>query len=76
MPNLKSALLKLKDEALSKLHHAKDKEELNLLKASYLGKKGELKVLSSLGQIPGDERADLGKVANDVRDCLLSELEL
>ncbi len=77
VPDLKSALLKLKDEALSKLHHAKDKEELNLLKASYLGKKGELKkVLSSLGQLAGDDRAALGKVANDVRDSLLSELEL
>lgn len=76
VPDLKSALLKIKDEALSKLHNAKNKEELNALKSSYLGKKGELKkVLSSLGQIPADERAELGKVANEVQDCLLTELE-
>ncbi|MCA9507165.1 MAG: phenylalanine--tRNA ligase subunit alpha [Myxococcales bacterium] len=74
---MKSALLKLKDEALSKFYEAQSKEQLNVLKAFYLGKKGELKkVLSSLGKIPAQARADLGKVANEVRDSLLSELDI
>ncbi len=77
MPDLKSALLSLKDEALSKLKDINTKEELNSLKSSYLGKKGELKrVLSSLGQIPADERAGLGKIANEVQDGLQAELDL
>lgn len=75
-PEMKDALLRLKDEALSKLKKASGKEELALLKANYLGKKGELKrVLSSLGQIQASKRAELGKVANDVRDLLLAEME-
>lgn len=75
-PEMKDALLRLKDEAILKLKAAQKKDELSLLKASYLGKKGELKrVLSSLALIPKDERVELGKVANEVRDVLLSLLE-
>jgi len=76
-PDIKSTLFCLRDEALHKFKDAKAKDELNTLRASYLGKKGELKqVLSSLGQLAADERAVLGKVANDVRDALEAELAL
>ncbi len=75
--SLKEALLRLKDEALLKLLSVEKKEDLLSLKASYLGKKGELRsVLATLGQIPSEERAELGKVANEVRDVLQSEMEL
>ncbi len=75
--SLKEALLRLKDEALSKLLSVEKKEDLLSLKASYLGKKGELRsVLSTLGQISADERAELGKVANIVRDALEEEIKL
>lgn len=75
--DIKEALLRLKQEALSKLRSVEKKEELATLKACYLGKKGELKaVLASLGQIPSSERAELGKVANEVRDLLQSQMEL
>lgn len=68
---MKDALLKLKDEALSKLKTVNTKEALAVLKAGFLGKKGELKqVLSSLGSAPATERAELGKIANLVRDAL------
>ena len=70
-PDMKTALLGLKNEALQKLEIAQGKEELVSLRALYLGKKGELKkVLSSLGQLVPEERALLGKVANEVRDAL------
>ena len=73
---MKAALLRLKDEALTKLKKARDREALASLRVFYLGKKGELKkVLSSLGQLPGEERAALGKVANDVRDDIEGELQ-
>jgi phenylalanyl-tRNA synthetase alpha chain len=73
---MKAALLRLKDEALAKLQKARDREALASLRVFYLGKKGELKkVLSSLGQLPGEERAALGKVANDVRDDIEGELQ-
>src|SRR5579871_2192404 len=70
-PGLKDALLRLKEEALSTLKSVNKKEELTLLKAKFLGKKGELKqVLSSLGRLPEDERVLVGKVANEVKDAL------
>jgi phenylalanyl-tRNA synthetase alpha chain len=73
---MKEALLRLKDEALSKLKAASGKEQLALLKANYLGKKGELKqALSSLGNVPAHERAELGKIANEVRDALALVIE-
>lgn len=75
--NLKETLLKLKQEALFELESVKKKEELAVLKANYLGKKGELKsVLASLGTLPATERAELGKVANEVRDDLAAAMEL
>lgn len=74
-PDMKSTLFELRDEALLKFKDAQEKEELVSLRALYLGKKGELKkVLSSLGQLAADERALVGKVANDVRDALEAEL--
>jgi phenylalanyl-tRNA synthetase alpha chain len=74
---MKVALLRLKEEAMAKLDGALTKEDLASLKALFLGKKGELKkVLSSLGSIPPDERADLGKVANEVQDSLLDYIAL
>jgi phenylalanyl-tRNA synthetase alpha chain len=73
---LKEALFKLKGEALERFKTVKTKEELLFFKSSYLGKKGELKkVLSSLGDLPKEERAFLGKVANDIQSDLLAELE-
>lgn len=70
-PDMNNALLRLKDEALLKLKDVKGKEELNALRALYLGKKGELKrILSSLGSLAAEERALLGKTANEVRDSL------
>lgn len=73
---MKEALLQLKQEALSKLLAIQGKEELLEIKSLYLGKKGHIKqVLSSLGSIPEAERAELGKIANEVRDVLEKAVE-
>lgn len=75
-PELKKALLQLQDEAVLKLKSVKSREELATFKANALGKKGELKkILSSLGQLPENERSELGRVANDVRDALLLSID-
>lgn len=76
-PSMKNALLHLKEEALSKLSAIEKMDELVSFKTNYLGKKGELKrVLSSLGQLPPEERAELGMVANEVRDVLQTEMDV
>lgn len=68
---MKDALLRLQDEALSKLKAAQTLEQLSIIKAAYLGKKGELKhILSSLGNVAAEERASIGACANQVRDAL------
>lgn len=72
---LKEALLRLKSDALEQFKSALSNDELTRLKASFLGKKGELKaVLSSLASLPATQRAELGRVANEVRDQLVVAL--
>lgn len=62
-------LLTVKDEALLKLAKVSSKEELADIKSYFLGKKGLIKkVLSSLANLPKEDRALLGSIANEVRD--------
>jgi phenylalanyl-tRNA synthetase alpha chain len=73
---MKKALKVLKDKALKGVQTIKALDELQALKAHYLGKKGELKeILSSLASLEPEERVLVGKIANEVRDALTLALE-
>lgn len=62
---MKENLTVIKLEALKKVHDVSSKDELNQLRIKYLGKKGDLtSILKSLGNIPPEERAEIGKFAN------------
>ncbi|RUM62442.1 MAG: phenylalanine--tRNA ligase subunit alpha [Persephonella sp.] len=66
---LKEDLLKLKEEAKKLIEEAKDKNSLDKIKVKFLGKKGEIKqVLKSLGKLSPEERKDIGKVANRIKE--------
>ena len=68
---LKEDLLKLKEEAKKLIEDAKDKSSLDDIKVKFLGKKGEIKkVLKSLGKLSPEERKDIGKIANQIKDEL------
>ena len=78
--DLESNLELLKEQGLNALKSCQTTEQLHFVKAQYLGKKGELKkVLSSLASMPAELKSRVGKLANEVQDCLLlafSEQEL
>ncbi len=72
---LKEELLSLKEEALRKVSSLEDLEALNKLKTEFLGKKGKLKsVLKSLGKLTPDERKEIGKLANEIKELLEEKL--
>jgi len=69
-------LTKLQNETLQAIALAKDLTELEALRIKTLGKKGELTaILKNLGTLPPDERKEMGKTANEVRDRLQESLD-
>ena len=67
----------LKEEAIKNLNDAKTTEELENLRVKYLGKKGELvELLKSLKDLDVEQRKEIGKKANEVRDLIEKEYSL
>ncbi len=63
-----SKLKEIEEEADSHLQNAEKSEDLSRIKVKFLGKKGELtQVLKSLGALSQEERAVVGRRANDVK---------
>ncbi|MGI6485847.1 MAG: phenylalanine--tRNA ligase subunit alpha [Thermoanaerobacterales bacterium] len=68
---MKDSLLLLKEKSLDSLSKAESIEELNELKVKYLGKKGELtQILRGMASISPEERPEIGKLANDIKQSL------
>ena len=65
---MKEKLLELKDRVLTHLDRADNIEEIEKIRVSILGKKGELTaILKGMGKLSKEERPVVGSVANDVR---------
>ena len=74
---MKTKLLEIKEQVHLKLNDIKDKVSLENLRVAYLGKKGELtQILKQMGKLSAEERPLLGKLANEVRTFLESEINL
>lgn len=72
---MKDQLLLLKEKTFSALTSASNLEELESLKVSVLGKKGELtQLLKSVSDIPLEERPIIGQLANEVKTELFTAL--
>ncbi|MDD3304096.1 MAG: phenylalanine--tRNA ligase subunit alpha [Clostridia bacterium] len=72
---MQEKLLKIKKEALEKLSNANSKEVLEEIRVGYLGKKGELTLqLKSLGALEVEERKEVGKKANEIRNMIEAEI--
>ena len=66
---MREKLEKIKNAAALQLKEAVSKEELESLKIKFLGKKGELtQILRGMGNLTKEERPEIGKIANDVRE--------
>ena len=69
------ALSELIEQAASEIDAATDIAALDVVRVSYLGKKGELTArLKSLGQLPADERASAGQEINQAKQSVQSRL--
>ena len=67
------ALSELIEQAASEIGAAADIAALDVVRVSYLGKKGELTArLKSLGQLPADERASAGQEINQAKQAVQS----
>lgn len=73
---MKEKLLELKTRVISSLENAKTKEEIEKIRVSTLGKKGELTgILKGMGKLSKEERPVIGKMANEVREEIQENIE-
>lgn len=64
-------------DAVEELKKVDDLQQLDEMRVKFLGKKGELtQVLRGMGKLSSEERPKIGKLANEVRAKIESELEL
>lgn len=69
--DLEQKLSELKTKFEKQIDSAKDNDEINKFKVEALGKKGELTlILKQLGSLSADQRKEIGKKANKIRDYL------
>jgi len=65
---MKEEIEKLKEEILDNLAKAKEEKVLRDLEIKYLGRKGELtKILRSLKNLSGNEKKEIGQLANEIK---------
>lgn len=68
---MEEQLQALRQEAITEVNQAGDKEKLNDLRVKYLGKKGSITgVLRGLGTMSADDRPRIGQIVNDIRNEL------
>ncbi|MCK5306688.1 MAG: phenylalanine--tRNA ligase subunit alpha [Candidatus Omnitrophica bacterium] len=69
-------LKKIQKEALAGLNKAGVLAEIEKIRVGYLGRKGRLtEILKSLRKLPSEQRAQVGKLANDIKNKLMAEIE-
>ena len=65
---MKKKLLELEKNALKALEIANDPSELEKIRVTYLGKKGQLtSIMKNVGGLPKSERPEAGKLANIIK---------
>lgn len=68
---MQEKLLNLQEVALNDIKDANSIEQVENLRVKYLGKKGEITaILKEMGKLSAEERPIIGKVANEVREAL------
>ncbi len=74
---MKEQLISLKERALSEIKASPSMEELDSLRVKYSGKKGELTaILKGMGKLSAEERPEIGKIANEVREAIENEINI
>lgn len=66
---MKNKLQQLKELALQELQKAQNQSDLEQIRIKFLGKKNELaNLMKEVGKLSAEERPEMGKFANEVRD--------
>lgn len=74
--DLETKLTALKEEATQAIASTDTLEQLEQLRISYLGKKGQLsQVLRGMGKLSPEERPRIGALANEVKEALQDNLD-
>jgi phenylalanyl-tRNA synthetase alpha chain len=69
-------LNKIKEEALDEITKCMDEASINNARSKYLGKKSEFtQVMSEMGSLSNDEKKEVGKVSNEVREAINNALD-
>ncbi|NMF86066.1 phenylalanine--tRNA ligase subunit alpha [Nodosilinea sp. P-1105] len=75
-PSLETDLMAMKQAAQTAIAGATTLDQLEQLRISYLGKKGQLsKVLGGMGKLSAAERPRIGALANEVKGLIQDQLE-
>jgi phenylalanyl-tRNA synthetase alpha chain len=75
MKDLRIELADIRRDARSKLAGASSIEELVLLRAKYLGRKGSItKIMREIPRLPQDDRPSLGRLANELKQEVMGIL--
>ncbi len=73
---MREELLDIEKAALAELESVQDGSQLEAFRVRYLGKKGRLTALMKrLGEVPPEERPQLGKMANQIKNRLSSSFK-
>jgi len=76
LTQLETELAALKQDAIKAIASADSLEQLEQLRVSYLGKKGQLSVvLRGMGKLTAEDRPRIGAIANQVKELLQDNLE-
>ena len=67
---------KIEKEALKKINSVEDLDELDNIRLFYLGKKGLIpQEMKKLGDLPAEEKKELGKNLNNIKSLINSKVE-
>ena len=73
---MKERLLQIEAQALNALKDIRDASKLEEFRIKYLGKKGLISsIMKSIGQLPPEERPEMGKLANQLRSKITEKYE-
>lgn len=73
---MQTKLLNLKNQALALISQADSKKELERLRIQYLGRKGQInQILKEIPQLDKDQKAQLGRLTNDVKTAITQTLK-
>jgi len=73
---MKERLLDIKKQALKELESVEDLSALEKFRITYLGKKGRVtSEMKRLGELPPEDRPEIGKIANEIKAELSKRLE-